>query len=781
MSYRQTLSEWLYWIAALILGVLPAALATDFGGVLPWTQYVSALGILVAGLIAATGRLASVGCPGEVRLQPKAFLFTALLAILLAGAALQTVAMPRNWVLWLSPASYAAHVDWAGALVGVPLDEGIPISIAPFDSRHSIAYLSIAVLVSFVSVWLFQHRGRTTWLLSAIAIGACSVALIGLARKLAPGFQLWSFRSGGEGAPFGTFMNRNNAALALNLGIAAALGLVVWRKMALATSRWFRDVPTLALSASICVCLVGLIGCGSRGGLLSTLVAGGVTVFTLRGRLGRFAWSVMVIVAIAVLVLAVLRTEMLGNQGLRDDTLEQIKSTVGPDAGDRLSTDTRLAHWPDGFRTAIKHFPAGSGLASYGYAYLPWQITSPWRLCQHADNLWLEMFVELGLGGFVLAIVCIVLVSRSLGRLRRSPDPINQGLAVTGCYAAITIAVSQVFDYGLIVPANLIAVVTIMPVIISRASSVIESAKKSIGSRPTDGIAPKLVLLPADQAWWKSPLFMNERLLQSISFVGLALVAVVSVDRLRVDSAVDYFVRTAEPRMQDLRTDEVGLGKWVDQMRLLADNHAHPDLLDILVEAEFQRGRLLELRLMNAGRLTEDQQTKWYRATSRSRRRLGWRAADPTLFARVTQSGRPVDPFPLNDQLRQEESPYVRALRWSEASITRRPLALQPRINQVFLEFIHQSPDRTLTAINQSATLFRNTPELQLRLGALAADQGDYDTATKIWRRAAELDERMVNRVLGRAIRFPDFPVREVIPNSVDRKKQADQFLQSLN
>ncbi|WP_419581164.1 O-antigen ligase family protein [Stieleria magnilauensis] len=773
----------LLWIAAFTFGIAPAMLASDFGGILPWTKYTSAVALTFACLIALLARSLSVGCPGEIRLQPQAFALTGLLLVLLAAATLQTVPLTSRLVAWLSPASYSASVNWAGRILPVDLSQSLTISIAPFDSRHAIANLSIAVLVSFVAVLVFHHRGRTTWLLSAIALGACSVALIGLGRKLFPQFHLWSFRSGGEGAPFGTFLNRNNAALAINLGIASALGLIVYRGSALSHqgdagesaertgrktfgSLWLRDGVLLTALVSLCVTLVGLIGCGSRGGLLSMLVAGTATVVLTRGNRVRLAGVVAAIAVVVLTVVVLLRTGTIGTETLREDTFQQIGSTVTR-GSDRLSTDTRLSHWPDGFRTAIEHFPGGSGLASYGYAYLPWQQTSPWRHCLHADNLWLEMFVELGLAGLLLTALAAVLMVLCLRRLYASTDPLDQGIGISGCYLCVVIAVSQTFDFGLILPANLLAVVMLLSVVVARASTVVLAASGRENATPGTSGQPKLKLLPQD-AWWRSPRFLQERVFQIACAAGLLVIAVFAINRLRFDNLVDFAVRTADAEFQYHRTDQPWLDRFAAETRTLAGQHPHPDLLDVLTRIDFQRGRLLELTLMNAGRIPQTQQAALYAATSRGRRRLGWRAADPVLSKHVTDAGVPVSPMPVSPPLRSPDSPYALALQSAEASLRQRPLAMPPRIDQVYLEFIHRSPERTKAAIRQSAALFPNTPELQLRFGALAANHGDYETAVQAWRRAATLDDHMIPRVLGRSRRFPDFPVEELVTSPRD-------------
>lgn len=780
----------------------PAFLATDFGGILPWTKHISALVLMAVCLSTLIARLVSIGCPSEARISPAAFGLSGLLMLLLIVAALQTVPLPQNWVAWLSPASYSAQVTWVGEMIAVDPGAKIPISIASSDSRHAIAYLAVATLIAFFSVLVFHHRDRTTWLLSAIAIGASSIAVIGLARKLIPQFQIWSFRIGGEGAPFGTFLNRNNAALGINLGIAASLGLIIWRMMASSpleqsqepTTRlgqktrlglgekpsldWLREPVVLLALTSICICLVGLIACGSRGGLLSMVVASVVTFAIARrqmGRLGGILGKVLGATAvIAIIIFVVLRTDTLGNQALREGTITQIGSTIHS-SSNRLKTDTRLKHWPDGFRTALQHFPSGSGLASYGYAYLPWQQTSPWRLCVHADNLWLEMFVELGIAGLILASVCGWIIIRCLAKLNGSPDPIDQGLRIVGCYAAVMILVSQMFDFGLILPANLIATVLLFSVIVARASTVIVAAKPASASKP------KLVLQQQGQCWWKSPRFLRETLFQTTAAITLLLVALGAIQRLRLDSEVDTLARAVDSQIQVHRIDLQRLGEIAAQCQQLADHHPHPDLFAALVKLQFQRGRLMELASMNVGRMPDHQQQQMYSATSFSHRRLGWRSSQQDLAGSVTDAGQSVTPLPLAEQFRIKESPYVDALKYSESLLRLRPLGLAPRTDQVYLEFIHRSLARTRIALRQSARLFRNNPELQLRFGAAAADNGDYDLAVQTWHRAATLRPTMIKRVLGRAIRFPDFPVADLIPESAAARETASEFFESMN
>lgn len=760
-------------------------IALDFGGVLPWTKHVWALAAVTACAASMVARGLSFGCPGEIRLLPKAFAVSGLLAILTLYAALQTVPLPPSVVSWWSPASHSAYFEWAGKLIRLDSGDWIPVSIAAFDSRHAIAFLFLCLVLSCFSVFVFHDRSRITFLLSVLTIGACSVAVIGIARKLMPDFDLWSFRSGGEGAPFGTFLNRNNAALAINLGIASALGVILWRRSVLmvspnsrtgrAESDWLRDPVVLSALAAVTICLVGLIACGSRGGLLSGTVAGIATLYsirnTVRREMGRLGGVLMGTVVVAFLVFLALRAGTSGNPALQGDTLQQIGSTVEA-GGERLSTDTRLAHWPDGFRTAIKHMPGGSGLSSYGFAYLPWQETSPWRRCEHADNLWLEMLVELGVVGLILALATMFLLWRSLGRLKLSADAIDQALYAAGVYLTVMIAISQFLDFGLIVPANAIAVTLLVSTLVARASAAVVTSDARLSPSSNEKGKKKLVLLRQSDVWWKSSLTLRERLPQCLCGIGLLGLAVLALDRLAIDSHVDNVVRLSDVNLKRNLLDENELKAFVDESSHLLGRHAHPELLNVVARIEFQRGRLLELKNLNVGRLPEHRQLEQYVATSRMNRRLGWRASEPTLTDRVSNRGRSVKPLPVDQDLLEEDSPYSNAVRLTQLSLRSRPLALQPRTDLVSLEFVHQSPQRTQTAIRQAAGLFKNTPELQLSFGTMAAQHGDYVMAVEAWERAVESGEKMKNRVLGRAARYQGFPLESLTTDPSDSRTQ---------
>ncbi|KAA5543811.1 O-antigen ligase family protein [Roseiconus nitratireducens] len=789
---RAIVGQTLLWCAAVTIGLTPGVLATDFGGILPWSQYVGSLALVFACLLTLLGIGVSVGTTPTATPSRFAYIVGGVLAVAAGYGWLQTCAVPASWVGLFSPASYLAYVQWAGSLIGITADSSIPISISPADSLDSVAWLAIVAVASTFATVLYRDRHRAAGLLWMILAGGTSIALIGIFRKWIPDFTLWSFQAGGEGAPFGTFLNRNNAALGINLGLAAAIGLSAWRWEIFRSTvvgpgrpmgapsrlakRWFSDPMSAIATAAVLTGLAGVAICGSRGGLLSAVVAGTVVglTFAKRSRLRDVIAPNVVARAKAaavagsiVLAAVILLRPGSGDPSQPPPTAGTIESAF--QAGtQRLSADYRLAHWPDGLRTAAKHFPAGSGYSTYRFAYLPWQQTSPWRWCVHADNLWLEWLVE---GGVVAALLLAFLLWQSvqmIRRLSRSPDPFDYGLSLSVLYALTVIGVSQCFDFGLAMPANFLGAALLFTGGFTRAAQVVVSTSTSRGG--------KLKLRHADEQAWKSTTFWRQGMVPSAIGVCLLAASLIALTRLRLNSRIDFAVKSTELRFDAIKSAPEQLNGQIEELQTLAKEQSRPELLDLLARCEFQRGRLQEL-IAHQNATNTASLARQYAESSRNLRRLAWRRSVPELAGEAERSPVEVVAKGFDDGAHQATSPYARSLARSKESLFARPMGLSPRMNLVFTEFVHQTPSVTDEALQQSAQLFRNNAELQFRLGTQAADHGGYVLATEMWRRAATIDATMVRRVLARAARYDVFPIQKVIPGSAAPKATVDRYL----
>src|SRR5262249_42960275 len=122
-------------------------------------------------------------------------------------------------------------------------------------------------------------------LLAALAIDAAAMAIFSIVQQRTWNGQLyWSIPLTQGGLPFGPFINRNNGAAFLNLGLAAAVGIVAWalaprlsREESSAGSRFGRGLLA-ALGLTIALAILAAIVCSlSRGGFVACVVGCVVT------------------------------------------------------------------------------------------------------------------------------------------------------------------------------------------------------------------------------------------------------------------------------------------------------------------------------------------------------------------------------------------------------------------------------------------------------------------------------------------------------------------------
>ena len=209
----------------MILAVLPIFVAIDFGGVLWWTQYVAGLAILAAFLLALPSLV-----DWNRYARPRQLLVIVPLLLWLAYSYFQTITLPPSIVAVLSPGSHAAYTQWLEPILpATKLPDSFPISIAQDDTLHAVALFGVLFVLAWTSLRVFNTRARLIGLLSCVAISGAVVAVLGVVGLMLPDIPFFASMD----QHFSTFVNRNNAALTMNLGMAASLGLLSWRLSAL--------------------------------------------------------------------------------------------------------------------------------------------------------------------------------------------------------------------------------------------------------------------------------------------------------------------------------------------------------------------------------------------------------------------------------------------------------------------------------------------------------------------------------------------------------------------
>lgn len=765
----------------MIVAVLPILVAIDFGGVLWWTQYVAGLAIVTAFVIA----LPSLADWSRY-MRPQQLLVTIPLLLWLAYSAFQTVSLPPSFVSMLSPGSHATYTQWLEPILPAKLvPTSFPISVMQDETSHAVALFGLITMLAWTSLRVFNTRARMIGLLSSIAITGGIIAILGITALLLPNIPFFEVVSSSPGSSFSTFVNRNNAALMLNLGLAASFGLLSWRLSALTgqelDSSDFEFNDLLALTSDrdsaigvICsvLCIIGLLVCGSRAGLATVLFASLLSLGWIRKRRG---FSTIPVVLIAASILAALLTVPLQ---LDLESIRRMK--LFSDESQTILNDGRFDHWPESLQAVAAHLPAGSGLSTYSNAYLPYQneIVKYWFV--HADNLWLELLVEQGFVGISFAFLMMLVCVWCLQQLATSHDALDHGLRVTGWYCLGTILFSQTFDFGLAIPANLFVVTVLLSVIVTRS---VETSSAQPDKNAAGMISRFKSLLNSAKA---QRVFRGT---QVVVVFGLLSVAYLSLGRLKADAVTDSLVRRTE---QTLGGDSASLESIQSMRSEMADAlrlNESVDLRVALAKAQHHLGRLEEVAA--AEPVDAEQAKKIYRATSSRYRRLAGRS--PSTIMNKPPAG--------IDQIKTATLPeeYTEAQQNYQLALTRSPLSREIIQGMLYLDFAdpqfsaktapikqtspsdQEKPDPqvsktwTFHLIDHLERLYKASPIQLHSLAVLAAQSQENTLAAKLWRQMLQQSPRRTNAVMKAVKLYNTVSLDEVLPERADVLRLAAQ------
>jgi len=746
------------WTAVAILSCLPFAVATDFGGVLHWTQYVTGLVAIFAAALACTTLITDRGA----RSLRRHWLLLPLL-LWLGYSYFQTIPFSPSFVSKLSDGSAAAYTDWIHPFLD-PAEQlnSFPISVDANASRHAVAFLAIVILVVWASAMVFTTRARLIFLLSSISLGSTLIAVLGIWRLIDPNFSMWGMEAGANNGPFSTFVNRNNAALMLNFGFAAGLGLICWRLNALTGAEI--DDQSFELSELISMfgdryAMIGVVGmvfsgtgllvCGSRGGIVAAIIGLLLAFGWVRQRRGIISLPVVGLVLAACVAILVVPS----NLSLK--SLQRME-VLFDDQGNSLVNDARWHHFPDGFRAARAYFPAGSGLSTYAYSHLPYQETGSYGWFKHADNLWLELLVEQGLVGVLLAIVTMVIIVRSLYFLARSPDPVDQGIRITGWYSIGAILASQAFDFGMIIPANLLLTACLFPAIIQRR---VAAAVHFQDEEPTS-LEVNIFQRPIHQV------------LAVLVCVFVFTAALPAINRLRKDAITEGIELAVKHKMETESNVPETLEELSQQLADRIETTPSATLLDWKYRVEHQRLRFQDV--LAAKPRDEADVYDLFRQTSRQARRLS--TGSDRQEPRRQPRGRIEERYGARyvpDADRQS------LLDLNTQSLKLLPLGRDSRAEQISLEFLHRDHTRVQTAISQLQILYTGNSQALIALATMAMETESFDLAVDLFKSAISYRPSLVKQVLELTALVDGIDQTRVLPEvpTVHRQIAADLLL----
>ncbi|MBX3423861.1 MAG: O-antigen ligase family protein [Pirellulaceae bacterium] len=348
------------------------------------------------------------------------------------------------------------------------------ISIHPVQTRASLVGFSAAVLMFLCSGVLFNDKSSRRVLLYSLASITTMIALLGVLQAIS--WSQWTLLDMPGGSYFATFVSRNSAPQYLSVGIGCTIALLMasvkhkrrreehvqrYRATNLAgrirhsLEDSMRDIDalTVILTVALIVLLGGVVGAASRGGFVALLFALSITLLLALGR----HRSLLVAGILACCVIAVLSLIFLESFELDQEIARRLEDQ-------KLSSPKRLEFWKLALNQS-QYWLTGSGLGSFHFAIMPGNTQQPYWI-YHAENIFVEVFSELGFLGILATMVGLLWLARQL-MFRSEFRAISFWPATL--YAVSAIAVQSLVDFSLIIPAIFLTVAALVGVFVGES------------------------------------------------------------------------------------------------------------------------------------------------------------------------------------------------------------------------------------------------------------------------------------------------------------------------
>ncbi|MEO6390321.1 MAG: O-antigen ligase family protein, partial [Pyrinomonadaceae bacterium] len=326
------------------------------------------------------------------------------------------------------------------------------LSFDPYSTRMVIVLL-LSLLVFFAAALaFFDSRRRLKSVVTLLMLLGAAIAVLGLVQHFVSPLKIYGVREPNQALPFGPFINRNHFAAFLVMIVPIPLALVVERAV---------DRDRLPLYGfAILLMVVATLMTGSRGGLLTLVLAGGFLLATrsitrirspdeadnqpVRRRL-RVA-KIALAVGGALLVIGLLL--LLGGGG-------SLRRILGQTPTEDVAAGGRTHYWKATARMFWDHPIAGVGLEGFGMAFPRYDTLNGTYRVERAHNDYLQTLAETGLIGSLCALAFIVILFRQgWALLRQTNDPWRRAVvlgALAGCFGVL---VHSFFEFPLRTPAN---------------------------------------------------------------------------------------------------------------------------------------------------------------------------------------------------------------------------------------------------------------------------------------------------------------------------------------
>ncbi|MDA7924277.1 O-antigen ligase family protein [bacterium] len=383
--------------------------------------------------------------------------------------------------IWTLPGPLADLVLGRQAEIYQEFSGGIAPSVSVSLDREAtwgqVRLLVIALSALLMGARYFRAKRDVVLLLSAVSINGFVISFFGIIHKLTDNGKMFWFHEIFGGAPFGPFVNRNNAAGYLLMCLGCCIGLFVivmsrttadgprpivgrevpvWRRWKLQFLDVIRDLTATKLAVLFMLVMIAaaIPSTLSRGGVIGLLVAvlGTVLVFGVTRQPRNFG-----IVLAPVFVISIVLFGWIGFSDELVDRFDRMDTTTIE------SSDARIQNWKDTWPAVTEMGLMGSGLGSYRNVHRLYRSGRELGIFVYAENQYFQALVEAGWFGLILFLMAWLLVyQNALFALREGASPTTVGVGTMGIFVIFSQATVSCFDFGLYIASNMLLLSVLM-------------------------------------------------------------------------------------------------------------------------------------------------------------------------------------------------------------------------------------------------------------------------------------------------------------------------------
>ncbi|MEZ6096785.1 MAG: O-antigen ligase family protein [Pirellulaceae bacterium] len=753
------LQHWIAWpgkLAALFVVVAPPWM---LGSVHSRSQWIISIALLIA---LASWWLETAFSRKKPQILPH-LLFFVLLGL---GIGLtQIISLPESLNSLLFGMQSEVYNETLAPLSKV-VNESSPVAYGSLDTEATwgqIRLMTLGIIALLVGCRFFRSTSDTLTVLTAMTLNGAALAFFGIVQKLTYNGKIyWQVELSQGGIAFGPFVNRNNSAGYLLMGLAASVGLIaylwrmdsgsgpglivskeipIWRQIREHLTLLLADLTASKIASLTAFVLIaaGIVSGLSRGGVTAMLFACFAT-FMLYGMARRPKAGILLF--IPMLLVIVLLTSWIG---FYDQLIERFNAL------EELDSNARYQTWHDTSFAVKKMGLFGAGLGAYPMVQRLYGQEIEHNIFAFAENQFVQSMIDAGIPGLILLLSAVVYFAYlAIFILYRGSSPLTVAIGTFAVFLGSSQIVASCFDFGWYIPANTVLLAISVGLISQHGHALATRLKKwSLLQMQGPAILVSIVILLAFTGCLLTSIAIYRQANSEDHLLPRNFVAdYENMPLEKTESKIAAFNVTLETSMASQQLNQLA-DLWIHRARLLYLEKQLESLSDVSPQ----------------GISTEQLTTNIWQLSSLT----GLEAQMADLRSRVGRSASNSfrnEPF-ISDSL----MPCVHLM---YESLKQRPIQpeLQIKLGQILILLGAESEG--VAALESGIRHSPNNVDFRVMVGRSNLFLGNLSVASGHFRRALELDPKQVRKIFdlikGRSgvsnIRIPDSMIAEnVVPD----------------